>query len=333
MKIDLEHFYKESIRINPGDINIGRDAPLRVRRHLPGEKAESKSDQQLSESVAGLGLLHPPALMKTEGGSIEDSVVIFGHRRLAAAAKAGLKKISAVVLPAPRYEALEILKLRVEELSFGKELSELERIIAIDKTASFSGLSAEEILPLLFGIFKRQISAGYAHRLLELLKLPDNILQFLHRGDISTGDLLALSEHPSIDPAEAAYLLAGEGLNRGKQKKAVRLMLYLADQGGGKWDKFLSGFRRGKDSLVESLHNACYPVLGEDLKKISSIIKSAGLPKDAVIKPPDNLEGGHFTLRVKIREDERFSGILAKLGKFSEEGGILNLLDILKGKK
>ncbi len=333
MKIDLEHFYEELIRINPGDINIGRNAPLRVRRDLPGEKAESKSDRRLSESVAGLGLLHPPALMKTEGGSIEDSVVIFGHRRLAAASRSGLKKISAVVLTTPRAELSEIVKLRIEELSFGKELSELERIIAIDKTASFSRLSADEILPLLSGIFGRKISAGYAHRLLELLKLPDIILQFLHRGDISTGDLLALSEHPSIDPAEAARLLAGERLSRGRQKKAVRLMLYLADQGGGKWDKFLSGFRLGKESLVKSLHHACYPLLGEDLKNISSIIKSAGLPGDAVITPPDNLEGGHYTLRVKIREDERFSGILAKLGKFSEDGGILNLLDILKGNK
>ncbi len=334
MKGSTTHFYKELTEIAPSDIKIGRDAPLRIRRHLPGERAESKSDQQLSISIAELGLLHSPALLKPENGNPEDGIVIFGHRRIAAAAAtAGEKKISAVIVSCPGAEINEIIALRLEELSSGATLSELEKIITIDKIAAFSGRPAEEMLPMLSKVYGRKLSSNYLYRLLNLLKLESNILEALHTGAISTGDLLALSEHPHVDQAKAAFLLAGETLSRGKQKEAVRLMLYLADQGKERWDKFLSDFRRGEDSLVELLHNACYPVLQSDLKHISTIINSIGLPRNAVITPPGNLEGGHYTLRVKIRDKESFSAILAKLNRFSREDGISALLNILKGTK
>ncbi|MCD6379812.1 hypothetical protein J7M07_05135 [bacterium] len=304
-----------------------------MRKHLPGEKAESKSDQRLSVSVAELGLLHSPALLQSDNGNPEDGIVIFGHRRIAAAAAAGVKKINAVIFSVSGAKINEIIALRLEELSSGAALSELEEIITIDKITAFSGRPAEEMLPLLSKSYGRKLSRDYLYRLINLLKLEDNILEALHTGEISTGDLLALSEHPHIDQTKAALLLAGETLNRGKQKEAVRLILYLADQGMGRWDKFLSDFRSGEDSLLESLHNACYPALQSDLKNISTIIEGIGLPRDAIITPPCNLEGGHYTLRIKIRDEKSFSNILTKLGKFSKENGILTLLDILKGKK
>ncbi len=310
----------------PGNIHIpGIEVPGE------GPPGSGTGDHDLIESIRTHGIIEPPLIILRGG----ETCIVTGHRRLAAAAGAGITDTDMLLMdmdipedavPAP------ILNIWLESASRGAVLSDLERLLLLSGAQTLAGPNLEEIMPILSHAFGRDISTTFAGRLLALLDMPAPVRTALHDGRIKTGDLLTLGSHSSIDIYEAATLLLDEKMSRGGMKKAIRLVLYLADQHGNGWKAALEQSDDPTLPLAVRLGKACYPRLEKDRMEIAKLIDSMGLPAEASINPPDNLEGGGYTLNVRIRDEARFSVILEKLTAARSTGTIERLLNILKGK-
>ncbi len=331
---DCEHIKpgKNAVSASPSQVDLSPGSPFRVRFSLPGEPDQSNADVELADSVGKLGLLHPPLVIEAGESSTSEYTAVYGHRRIAAALSGGLGEIQVMVadtLP----DSAELLSMRVEEAAWGGELSGLEKIIALGKILDFPGLSKEAAASFASRVLGRRISLSHAGELLALLRMKDETLRALHEGRLTTGDLLELNSHPDLSADHAALLLAERGLTRGQRRRAVRLMLYLADQGGERWKDFVESPPGEGESLLSALQARCYPSLKEDLEEFRRAVERMGLPTEASITPPPNLEGGSLELRIRITGPGQLLKILSKLEDALEKGDMETLLDILKGKR
>lgn len=363
---------RKLVTITPGAVDCSPAAPLRFRRHLPGEEGESEADRRLTGSVKRFGVIQPPILAGPAGGDTGAAIVIDGHRRLGAARAAGLDALEALLVPAESTTDGEILALRFEAVPSGRPPSELELVILSRKAAEFAGAgpedcmrqtegddipagwrggdgpekgapgarlagdgpgTGEDLAGLLRTAFGKQLSSCFLVRLWSLLELDDATLESLHTGMVSTGDLLLLMGERHIDVGRAVQILSSEKLNRREQKEAVRLMVRLADLGENEWRTFLERRRTGKKGLIDILHACCYPTLAGDLELVRKIADSMQLPPGAALHAPEHMESGHYRLELRFRRAEQFDQIVKKLAKATAEGKIDELAGILRGEQ
>ncbi|MBN1884295.1 MAG: ParB N-terminal domain-containing protein [Candidatus Krumholzibacteriota bacterium] len=318
------------VRLDPRGIGTGSAAPLRIRRRLPGEQGAPAEDG-LVRSISADGIIQPPLLVSTAGGG---PMVVDGFRRVAAAAAAGIGAIDALVLPGETGRAA-IARLRLASAPLGAPLSELERITALDRIARFAGVPPGDLPGGAAALFGRALSTNHAERLVALLGMDGDILDLLHEGALSPGDLLRLAGHPLAGPGEtaaAARLLGAARLNAGRRREAVGLLLDLADGGPGALAAFAEAFDPAGGTLSAALRRAARPALEAEIASFAAAAAEIGLPAGASVHAPPDLEGGAFTIDVRVRDEETFGVVAGKLSGALERGLIARLLDILKGK-
>jgi ParB-like chromosome segregation protein Spo0J len=318
----------------------------------------------LTRSIASRGIIEPPLAARHfdnslasargrgpaggpgSGGKREGSprqlephpagrpVIISGHRRLAAALAAGLDRAHIVLMDLSGEDAIGMW---LECAASGGPPSELEKIILASRTRELAGERFDGFLEPLSLIFGRNLSADFTDSLSRLLGLPEDLSGALHEGRVSTGDLLSLSSHPGLDTVRAARLIAGAGMSTGGRKEAVRLLLYLADQGHGTErsspaQDLIDGLEGSCPDLLEKLRKRCRPRMENDLQEISDIISGMHLPNHVSLTPPVNMEGGAYRMDIRIRTEAGLRTALEKAGKALDSGDFGKLLDILKGK-
>lgn len=126
---------------------------------------------ELADSITRYGILQPLVVEAEAGGF----AVVCGHRRLAAARRAGLKEIPVVVRELSDDERLALM---IVENVHRKHLSPLEEAHAFEKLGE-RGMSQREVAET---IDKSQSYVAYR---IKLLSLPEDIQQQVHRGEIS----------------------------------------------------------------------------------------------------------------------------------------------------
>lgn len=333
---------KTCVTIDPSSLRIGSDAPFRFRLLLPGEEGQVAGyptagsgrridDEALVESVRRCGVIHPPLLL--EEPSDGPSTIVCGYRRIAAAQAAGIDAIDALSIEAA---PADVIPLWLEEAGFGAPLSDLELVLLISKYRALSGDAFDS--GRLSDIAGRNLSLSYIEKVLRLLELPGVVLDALHDGRLSTGDLLLLMESRAIDTARAAGLIAGAALKRAERREAVRLLLRLGDL--RIFEDFEERYSTREDreapeteeiDLMTALRAACNPSLERDLGRIEEIVTRLGLPTGASLQPPENLEGGHYRVTARIRTERDLEELLDKLRAALDRGDIGRLFDILRG--
>lgn len=316
------------ITIEPSEVDLGPEAPFRVRRHLPGKTGASDADRRLVESVREHGVLRPPLFVAGLDQYGESPLLVQGYRRCAAARAAGLETIDALLITATEDQFAAVMIRWLEDIHSGEPLSELEKIFLTKKTRE---LYAEAPLTLLSNAYGKALSAAHLKSLWNILELGDPVLEALHRGDVSTGDLLTLTEHPFVDINDAVRILSGERLTRSDQKKAVRLMLRLGDGGEEHWKSFVSSHDAGSGALIDILSRTVHPTLTKDLERVEQIIRDMHLPPGVSITPPENMEGGGYLLRMPIRDEHHFEQALEKLQNAIDTKIVAKLIKILRG--
>lgn len=340
-----KHPKRSLVAIDPRQVDISPDAPLRFRFQLPGEHGESEPDKYLTESIKQVGVLEPPLLIEytepisSHGHAAQTSeeyetyIVVQGFRRIAAAREAAIGEVNVLAVPESALSIREIINLWLEGIPYGTALSELEKIILTDKAARLAGVEWPELLTGMSRAVGRELSQTHLPRLHNLLELEPATLKAFHAGSVSTADLLLLSEHPSIDTSEAVRLLCSEKLNRREQKDAVNLMLRIADHGTENWKRFTAHRDQDSGSLLTSLKNFTYPSLVKDLERIDNIFREMHLPLWAAIHPPTNLEGRNYDINIRIHDEDSLALVIKKLQDALDTGKITMLLDILRGKE
>ena len=80
-------------------------------------------------------------------------------------------------------------------------------------------------------------------------------------------------------------------------------------------------------SLLESLRKSTHPGMERDIEEAGRIISGIGLPPGASLRPPENMEGGAYTMQIRVRSEEGLRTALEKAGAALEAGTFARLLD------
>lgn len=182
---------------------IERD-PNQPRTHFDDEKL-----QELSDSIKTYGVMSPIIVQpsKTPG----KYRLIAGERRLRASQRAGLTSIPAMIDRQSEDDAERTLAMQLVENLQRADLTSLERAQAIGALRDSFSLSVRDIADRL------GLSKSAVQRSLEILELPDDLLNALKEG-ASESKILLLSkiEDPEI---RASYLKDLDVLTRSQLQK------------------------------------------------------------------------------------------------------------------
>ena len=164
--------------------------------------------EPLAGSIATAGVLEPLRVIERPEGGFR---LVDGFRRLAAARRAGLEKVPALVL-ALRPEDPELFRARLA--AAGERLSAVEMARAVGKAGALCGLSREQlagtILPLLgLGDSKKLLGE------LELLrKLEDPVARFCADNAVALREAALWADFPR--EGQRALLVLVRTLNPGR---------------------------------------------------------------------------------------------------------------------
>jgi ParB family chromosome partitioning protein len=179
--------------------------PNQPRRTFDEEKL-----QELAESIKLYGVLSP--ILVRAGGLPGRYTIISGERRYRASQLAGLAAIPAIVSQGEGEDSRTLAIQLVENLQ-RDDLSSLERAQAIGALRDAHNLSIRDIAE------KLSISKSAVQRSLEILSLPDDLLNALREGASESKVLLvAKIEDPAI---RATYLKDIDVLTRAQIGQSV----------------------------------------------------------------------------------------------------------------
>jgi ParB family chromosome partitioning protein len=179
--------------------------PNQPRRNFDEEKL-----QELAESIKQYGVLSP--ILVRASGLPGRYTVISGERRFRASNIAGLASIPAIVSQSEEEDGRTLAIQLVENLQRA-DLSSLERAYAIGALRDGHNLSIRDIAE------KLNISKSAVQRSLEILQLPDDLLNALREGASESKVLLvAKIEDESL---RASYLKDIDVLTRAQLGKSV----------------------------------------------------------------------------------------------------------------
>lgn len=191
------------------DVEPRSDQP---RKSFPLESLES-----LADSVREFGVLQPIVVRESKllKGTYE---ILAGERRWRAAKMAGLSEIPAVILDGDDLKAAQI---SIIENVQREDLNPLEEALAYETLIDRFGLTQDQVA--------KQVgkSRSAVTNLLRLLDLPDEVLELLRNGTLSTGHARALL---GLKNREQMVSLAQKAIEKDLSvrdvEKTVRLLNY-----------------------------------------------------------------------------------------------------------
>ena len=170
-----------------------RIAEIEPRADQPRKQFDKESLRALADSIAAYGVLQP-ILVRPNPNAEDLFEIIAGERRWRAAKMAGLTEIPAVILDGDDLKAAQIA---VIENVQREDLNVVEEAFAYEALIERFDLTQEQVA--------RQVgkSRPAIANLLRLLELPEEVLEQLKAGDITSGHaraLLGLTDPEKIVP-------------------------------------------------------------------------------------------------------------------------------------
>ena len=194
--------------------------PLREIEPDPGQPRKTFDDEALGElaaSIAEHGLIQPIAVRpKAAGGYL----IVAGERRWRACRMAGLTEAPVVVKDVTDEQAMELAL--VENLQ-REDLDPVEEAVGIHELMARCDLTQEQAAR------KLGKSRSALANSLRLLNLPENVLELLKGGFITTGHAKVILSLPTAELQEqAAQMIADNDLNV-RQAEAISRALESMD--------------------------------------------------------------------------------------------------------
>ena len=178
-----------------GAADMIRISEIEPRKDQPRKTFDREALELLADSIATYGVLQP--IIVRENADFEGSYeIIAGERRWRAAKMAGLSEIPAVVFTGDELKAAQVAL--IENIQ-REDLNPVEEAMGYGALIERFGLTQDQVA--------KQVgrSRSTVTNMLRLLDLPDEVLEMLRVGDLTTGHaraLLALStEEEMIDVA------------------------------------------------------------------------------------------------------------------------------------
>jgi len=199
-----------------GSGELLRISDVEPRRDQPRKNFDREALEALADSIATYGVLQP--IIVRQSASAEGSYeIIAGERRWRAAKMAGLSEIPAVILDGDELKAAQVAL--IENIQ-REDLNPVEEAMGYGALIERFGLTQEQVAKQ---VGKNRTTVTNA---LRLLKLPDEILEMLVKGELTEGHARALlgldDEQAMIDLATRVVQLS---LTVRATESAVKRML------------------------------------------------------------------------------------------------------------
>lgn len=204
-------FGDDSVNIQASDFEYLSISKIEPRAEQPRTYFDDESLNELSSSISEHGIIQPLTVRSIGDGYYQ---IIAGERRWRAARIAGLSEVPARIIEADDKKVMELAL--VENLQ-RENLNPTEEAKGYKTLMTEFGLTQEETAKRVGK--SRPVIANA----LRLLSLPDEILEMLEAGEISTGAARAIL---SLDNAEmqinAAHSVVKNGLSVRETEKLVK---------------------------------------------------------------------------------------------------------------
>ena len=195
-----------------GAAEMIRISDIDPRRDQPRKTFDREALEVLADSIATYGVLQP--IIVRENASMEGTYeIIAGERRWRAAKMAGLSEIPAVVFSGDELKAAQVAL--IENIQ-REDLNPVEEAMGYGALIDRFGLTQDQVA--------KQVgrSRSTVTNMLRLLDLPEEVLEMLRVGDLTTGHARALL---ALDSEEAMIDVAGRILARTLSVREVEALV------------------------------------------------------------------------------------------------------------
>lgn len=271
--------------------------------------------EDLKDSIARVGLLHPPVLRKQNN----NSQLVCGHRRLRAAHEVlAQTSYNCLVLPEDISE-MEALSVALEDTLLNRPLSPMEQAIFFQKVLRHINEqeAAEKFLPLMGS----SPSPYHIQNLLPLLKLEEPLAIALHQGFLNEAVARALVPMPFTDRMVLFEFIELLQLSISNQKKLTDTCQELAKRDNTTIFAILAAPEiqeiinhpeanppQKAANLMALLTEKRSPRLTEAEKNFRKFQNSLNLPKNTALSHAQSFEKDTVTVSITFKDMEELQG-------------------------
>jgi ParB-like chromosome segregation protein Spo0J len=286
----------------------------------------------LKNSIAAVGLLHPPLLLKVSAGYI----VVSGYRRVAACKRLGWKQVPGRVLDG-RTDGLMLARLAIADNAGQRCLDRIEAARAVALLAGYvkdpSTLVAEA------GALGLSDSKEMTTKLLALSRLPDFLQAAVGDMTLSFPMALELGQTP-LETASALTELFSRlkpSLNRQREfvelltdisrreNTAIAALLREAQAAAILDDPKLDRNRKSR-LLKDCLTRRRFPAISRAEADFARALKKLALAPGTTLAAPRHFEGGTYTLSLSFRNRRELERQAEGLNRILRDSVIDDLL-------
>ena len=236
-----------------------RVSEIEPKPDQPRKYFDEEALQQLADSIGKHGLLQPIIVRESAGGFYQ---IIAGERRWRASKLAGLLEVPVIIMEA---DALKAAEIAIIENIQREDLNPYEEASAYRSLMTQYDLTQEQVAE------KVGKSRSAVANTMRLLDLPDEVLEMLKTGDISSGHaraLLALKDKDAI--VDIAKKILTHSLNVRDTEGLVKKLNKIYDDN---LKKEKTGVAAETDIIVnyaKDLENRAMSLIGKRVKIIDS---------------------------------------------------------------
>lgn len=201
-RIDFDNFENEIVKNTSKDeiveLNI---ADIRSNPYQPRKSFDEQALNELAESIKEHGLVQPIIVKK----SIKGYEIVAGERRTKASKIAGKTTIPAIIRD---FNDTQMMEIALIENIQRENLNPIEEANAYEKILTTENITQEELAK------KFGKSRSYITNILGILRLPENIKNYVIEGKLSLGHARTLSKLENPEQINRiAEKIISEGLN------------------------------------------------------------------------------------------------------------------------
>ena len=250
-------FEDNEVGAKSGPAEMIRLSNIEPRKDQPRKTFDKEALEQLADSIGRFGVLQP--IVVRENSFTEGTYeIIAGERRWRAAKLAGLTEIAAVIIDGDELKAAQV---SIIENVQREDLNPVEEAMAYASLIDNFGLKQDEVAAQVGK------SRSAVANMLRLLDLPEEALEMLREGAISTGHartLLALENEENILPL--ARKIAENNLSVRDVENAVKKLNELSQEDAEAEIAAPSPYKMMARSYMKDLERRSMEALGRKVR-------------------------------------------------------------------
>lgn len=219
-----------------------RLSEIKPNKNQPRKYFDPEAMQQLADSIREHGILQPILVRPIQDGY----EIISGERRFRASQMAGLNEIPVII---KSIDDSTMMQLALIENLQREDLNPIEEAQGYNELIEKFDLTQDTIAKVI-GKSRSAIA-----NTLRLLNLPDEVIQFVQKGELSSGHARALL---GLDKQEQMIMIAKKAIKEGLTVRQVEKLVKLIGKDNSKkpvdFDKQNSYFKEVEISLADELN-------------------------------------------------------------------------------